>query len=186
MLIFVCCPKDKFNENRVVLELYIQNVRGAKMRFDEAGTIHYIGNNNCYYVGLDKNRNLYIRHGDGIAFSEYFTRVNEDNSKKKFYNGCSDLIPQPIFEKSIKLSDGEYDKIISIMEQASVHYRNEDSFNVLTSVLDYDIFKFYKYKGNYFNIYDDYDIEKRVFDSTIYDDLERILSYYMDIDEYPE
>lgn len=171
---------DTFDENRVILEFYRQNVKGARMKFDEDGVIHHIGNNNCYYIGIDKNRNLYIRHGDGIAFSEYFTRTKEDNPKEMFYKGYRDLIPQPKEEKLIKLSDEEYTTIISLMEKASLHYRNEPSRNILTSVLDCDMFRFYRYNGNYFNINDDYDIVENDFNPIIYNDLEKIMSKYLD------
>lgn len=185
-LILDCFSANTFNEERAVLELYIQNLRGAKMKFDDNGTLHYIGKNNCYYLGIDKNRNLYVRHGDGIAFSEYFNRRNDNNPKKMFYDGCGDLIPQPTYEECVKLSREEYDEIVLLMDQASSHYRNEPNINIINSVFDYDTFKFYKYKKNYFNIYDDYDIREKAFNSTIYDNLEKILSNHMGIEKYPE
>lgn len=184
----VYLTENVFNEKKVVLELFMQESDKTSAKWDENGEMHSIGNNNCYYIGLDTKRNLYVRYGNGIEMQSYLSRKTDDG--ESYYNGSVDLIPNPVEEKNFKISKEEYDRLIELMDKALSYYRNGPDSRRVFSVWDVRFYKFYKYKGNYFNtnevIYpsddfvcrSDYNPERGIYDPKIYMDVEKILSKY--------
>lgn len=179
--------KDVFNENNVVLELFMQNYWSEN-----------VGNNDSYYIGIDRNRNMYIRNGDGKDMFKYLlSRRDKNNSGDVDYEMGCDFIVEPIEEKCVKLGEEEYEQLVELMDRASDYYRNEPDSTRVFSVKDFKFYKFFIYKGNYFNTneviyqYDDYvhshmyNPQKGDYNPEIYMKVEGILFKYAGIRKYP-
>ena len=75
LIMFFPFPTNKnYNANDVMVEIFLQERRASPLVFDENGEFHFLADNDCYYIGIDNHRNLYVRNGDGIAILTYITK----------------------------------------------------------------------------------------------------------------
>ena len=185
LILFFPFPTNKsYNANDAMVEIFLQERRASPLVFDENGEFHFLADNDCYYIGIDNHRNLYVRNGDGIAILTYITKKN-DSTGDLYYNGYEDLIPKPKTETTYSLSLFEYYKIKHILKKISTMYEASGSITAIEVVgLEAPYYKYYKYKNKYYNIVDAESLELEIVQP--YYEMEKIVFSHIGINQYPD
>lgn len=172
-----------YDENNATVEIIMQKMEGGSLRFDENGHVYTTPENYCYYIGIDKNSNLYVRYGNGIPVLDYITEFDEETGKL-YYTGYEDLIPEPEIKAGYKLPKNEYKKIVSILNQISDIYDGSKGIEEIVAIgMEFNYYKYYKFKGKYYNVQKAEILNPEV--TELYKDLESVIFPYIGIEKYP-
>ena len=185
LIMFSPFPTNKnYNNNDAIVEIFLQENNAGPVVYDEHGEYHFLVDNNCYYIGIDNRRNLYVRNGDGINILSYIKRIN-DSTGDLYYNGYEDLIPEPKTETTYSLSAFEYYKIKHVLKKISTLYEGSENTNeIVYNGMDSPYYKYYKYKNKYYDILNAEIMESKIVQP--YYEMEKIVFSHIGISQYPD